>query len=316
MKDKSSKLTLDSKKDYRQGIISSLICNIWWGIMPIYWQLLRPINSWVIIFYRIVLVAVVCFAAALMIYDKKTIFEPLKDKKTVIRYVLAGILITANWSIYIWAVNANLVIQTCIGYYIEPLAICLFGIILFKDKMSKYKITAFALAALGVAAVIIYFKEIPLVALSLAATFSVYAAIKKNFAMPPILSLLYETIFLLPVGLAVVIYIEATGQGAMNAVWGTESYKYWLLMLCGLFTAVPLVSFADAANKLNLFTVGLFNYISPTISLVIGIFLFKEPFEPIQLIAFAVIWIGLIFFSYGEYKESKEIEKKGESVLL
>lgn len=283
--------------------------------MPIYWQILRPINSWVIIFYRIVLVAVVCFIAALVVYDKKTIFEPLKDKKTVIRYVLAGILITANWSIYIWAVNANLVIQTCIGYYIEPLAICLFGIILFKDKMSKYKITAFVLAALGVAAVIIYFKEIPIVALSLAATFSIYAAIKKNFAMPPILSLLYETIFLLPVGLAVVIYIEVTGQGALDAVWGTESYKYWLLMLCGLFTAIPLVSFADAANKLNLFTVGLFNYISPTISLIIGIFMFKEPFEPIQLIAFAIIWVGLVFFSYGEYRESKESENIEESVL-
>lgn len=315
MKDKSCQVTVDSKKDYRQGIISSLICNIWWGIMPIYWQILRPINSWVIIFYRIVLVAVVCFIAALVVYDKKTIFEPLKDKKTVIRYVLAGILITANWSIYIWAVNANLVIQTCIGYYIEPLAICLFGIILFKDKMSKYKITAFVLAALGVAAVIIYFKEIPIVALSLAATFSIYAAIKKNFAMPPILSLLYETIFLLPVGLAVVIYIEVTGQGALDAVWGTESYKYWLLMLCGLFTAIPLVSFADAANKLNLFTVGLFNYISPTISLIIGIFMFKEPFEPIQLIAFAIIWVGLVFFSYGEYRESKEIENIEESVL-
>ena len=313
MKDKSCQVTVDSKKNYRQGIISSLICNIWWGIMPIYWQLLRPINSWVIIFYRIVLVAVVCFIAALVVYDKKTIFEPLKDKKTVIRYVLAGILITANWSIYIWAVNANLVIQTCIGYYIEPLAICLFGIILFKDKMSKYKITAFVLAAIGVAAVIIYFKEIPLVALSLAATFSVYAAIKKNFSMPPILSLLYETIFLLPVGLAVVIYIESTGQGALDAVWGTENYKYWLLMLCGLFTAIPLVSFADAANKLNLFTVGLFNYISPTISLIIGIFMFKEPFEPIQLIAFAIIWVGLVFFSYGEYKESKDSEKKEEA---
>ena len=155
--------------------------------MPIYWQILRPINSWVIIFYRIVLVAVVCFIAALVVYDKKTIFEPLKDKKTVIRYVLAGILITANWSIYIWAVNANLVIQTCIGYYIEPLAICLFGIILFKDKMSKYKITAFVLAALGVAAVIIYFKEIPIVALSLAATFSIYAAIKHTTATRTIL---------------------------------------------------------------------------------------------------------------------------------
>ena len=86
--------------------------------MPIYWQALRPIGSWVIIFYRIVLVAAVCLIVAVAVYDKKTVFAPLKDKKTVIRYVLAGILITANWSIYIWAVNEDMVIQTCIGYYI------------------------------------------------------------------------------------------------------------------------------------------------------------------------------------------------------
>lgn len=313
MKDKTLEQNINGEKAYRQGLISSLLCNLWWGLMPIYWQALRPIDSWVIIFYRIVLVAAVCLIAALIVYDKKTIFEPLKDKKTVIRYILAGILITANWSIYIWAVNADLVIQTCIGYYIEPLAICLFGIILFKDKMSKYKVIAFGLAALGVAAVIIYFGEVPLVALSLAATFSIYAAIKKNFAMPPVLSLLYETIFLMPIGLAVVIYLEATGQGAIAAVWDAESYKYGLLMFCGLFTAIPLVLFADAANKLNLFAVGLFNYISPTISLIIGIYMFKEPFEPIQLIAFAIIWVGLIFFSYGEYTEVKEEKERQAS---
>ena len=296
MKDNMSDEKLNQGKSYRQGIFSSLMCNIWWGLMPIYWQALRPIGSWVIIFYRIVLVAAVCLIVAVAVYDKKTVFAPLKDKKTVIRYVLAGILITANWSIYIWAVNEDMVIQTCIGYYIEPLAICLLGIVLFKERMSRYKVVAFGMAALGVAAVIIYFGEVPLVALSLAAT-----------------SLLYETIFLLPAGLAAVIYLEATGQGAIAAVWGDESYKYAFLMFCGLFTAIPLILFADAANKLNLFTVGLFNYISPTISLIIGIYMFKEPFEPIQLIAFAIIWIGLIFFSYGEYTEVRRDKERPAS---
>ena len=130
-------------------------------------------------------------------------------------------------------------------YYIEPLAICLLGIVLFKERMSRYKVAAFGMAALGVAAVIIYFGEVPLVALSLAATFSIYAAIKKNFGMPPLLSLLYETIFLLPAGLAAVIYLEATGQGAIAAVWGDESYKYAFLMFCGLFTACLLYTSYD-----------------------------------------------------------------------
>ena len=294
---------VDERKQYKQGMISALGCSLWWGIMPIYWQMLRPIDSSVIIFYRIVLVALVCLVGALILYDKETILAPLKDKKKLLRIILAGALITANWSLYIWAVNANLVIQTCIGYYIEPLAVCLLGIIIFKDKLSKYKAIAFCFAAAGVIAVIVYFGELPVLALSLALTFSFYAALKKDFNMPPILSLLYETIFLMPFALGVIVYIETTGQGALAVA---EPYKYALLMLCGLFTAFPLGLFADAANKLNLFVLGLTEYISPTISLFIGIKFLGEPFEPIQLIAFAIIWVGLVFFSYGEYVEMKE----------
>ena len=301
---------VDERKEYKQGMISAIGCSLWWGIMPIYWQMLRPIESSVIIFYRIVLVALVCLVGALILYDKETILAPLKEKKKLIKIIIAGFLITANWSMYIWAVNANMVIQTCIGYYIEPLVVCLFGLIIFKDKLSKYKTIAFVFAAAGVVAVVVYFGEIPILALSLAMTFAVYAALKKDFNMPPILSLLYETIFLMPFALGVIVYIEATGQGALAVA---EPYKYALLMLCGLFTAFPLGLFADAANKVNLFVLGLTEYISPTISLVISIFLFKEAFEPIQIIAFAIIWVGLIFFSYGEYVELKEHKEQIEN---
>lgn len=294
---------LNEQKEYKQGMISALLCSFWWGIMPIYWQWLRPIDSSVIIFYRIVLVAVVCLIGALIFYKKEEITAPLKNKKLIVKYVLAGILITANWSLYIWAVNANFVIQTSIGYYIEPLVVCIFGIVLFKEKLSKYKIIALILAAAGVAAVIIYFKEIPLIAIGLALTFAIYAATKKNLSLPPLIALFYETIFLMPIALAVIIYLEVTGQGALSV---GEPSKFALLMLCGLFTAFPLGLFANAARKLNLFVVGLTEYISPTISLFIGIFLFKEPFESIQLVAFAIIWIGLIFFSYGEYRENRK----------
>lgn len=300
---------VDERKQYKQGMISAIGCSLWWGIMPIYWQMLRPIDSAVIIFYRIVLVAVVCLVGALILYDKETILAPLKNKKKLLRIILAGILITTNWSIYIWAVNANLIIQTCIGYYIEPLAVCVIGIVIFKDKLSKYKAIALGFAAAGVVAVVIYFGELPVLALSLALSFSFYAALKKDFNMPPILSLLYETIFLMPFALGVIVYIESTGQGALSVA---EHYKYALLMLCGLFTAFPLGLFADAANKLNLFVLGLTEYISPTISLFVGIFLLNEAFEPIQLIAFAIIWVGLIFFSYGEYVEMKELKEAEE----
>ena len=294
---------IDETHQYKNGMISALGCSLWWGIMPIYWQWLRPIDSVVIIFYRIVLVAIVCFLFALKVHGMEEIKSQLKPKGVKLRYFLAGLLITVNWSIYIWAVNADYVIQTCIGYYIEPLLVCIFGIVIFKDKLDKFKVISFIFAAIGVLTVIVYFKEIPLIALGLGFSFSIYAAIKKNYPMPPLLSLLYETIFIMPAALAVVIYLEATGTGALSV---GDPIKYFLLMFCGLFTAFPLILFANAANKIHLFSLGLTEYISPTISLIISIYLFKEPFDSIQLFAFGIIWIGLGFFSYGEYKHFKE----------
>lgn len=291
--------SIDSKKEYKEGIISVLGCNIWWGIMPIYWQWLKPIDSWVIIFYRIFLVAVVCAIAAWKVHTKDEILEVLRNRKLVLRIIAAGIMITINWSIYIWAVNSDHIIQTSIGYYIEPLVVCLFGVFLFREKLNKYKIIALVMGFIGVVAVVAYFKEMPTIALGVAVSFSIYTAMKKGLKLPPIMSLLFETVFLAPFALIVIIYIESKGIGGMAA----GGFKYFLLMFCGLFTAFPLVLFANAANKISMFVLGLSEYISPTIALLLSIFYFKEDFAPVQLIAFVIIWIGLVFFTVGEYKE-------------
>lgn len=301
-------IAAEENRAYRQGMVSAVCCSLFWGVLPIYWQWLKPIDSFVIIFYRIVMVAVCCAAAAFVFHGRREVLAPLADKKGLIKYALAGLLITANWSIYIWAVNAGFVIQTSIGYYIEPLVVCTFGIVLFKEKLSTYKVIALCFALAGVAAVIWYFKQVPLIALGVALTFAVYAAAKKSFSLPPLISLFYETVFWAPLALAVIVYLELNGRGALAA---GEPHKFVLLLLCGIVTALPLGLFASATRKLNLFVVGLTEYISPTISLFIGIFLFKEPFESVQLIAFAIIWIGLVFFSYGEYKENRL--RKGEN---
>lgn len=268
--------------------------------MPIYWQWLKPIDSIVIIFYRIVLVALVCLIAALIVHKKEDILAPLKDKRLLGKLILAGMIITLNWSLYIYAVNSENVIQSCIGYYIEPLVVCLFGMIFFGEKINRHKAIALIMGAIGVVAVVFYFRQVPALALSIAFSFAVYAAIKKGLGMPPIISLLYETIFLAPIALCIVIYIETHGIGALAVASGG---KYFLLMFCGLFTAFPLVLFANGANKTSMFILGVTEYISPTLSLFLSIFYFKEDFYPVQLIAFAIIWIGLIFFTIGEYKE-------------
>ncbi|MBQ7703364.1 MAG: EamA family transporter RarD [Firmicutes bacterium] len=300
-------MTQEERKRYKQGLISAVLCGVWWGICPIYWAWLKPIESSTIIFYRIVLVAVVSAVGALIFYGKETLLAPLKDRKLVLRMLIAGIIITCNWSIYIWAINSGHIIQTSIGYYIEPLMVCLFGMIFFGEKLNRHKVVALLFGLAGVVAVIVYFREFPGIALSIAISFSIYAAIKKGINMPPLLSLTYETIFIAPFALVVAIYLEATGQGALG--FGTG--RYLLLLCCGFVTALPLSLFADAANKISMFLLGITEYISPTIALFIGIFYFREEFYPIQIIAFVIIWIGLIFFSIGEMKSLKGAENDG-----
>lgn len=298
------------KNNYRLGLTSALGCAVVWGFLPIYWNALKPIDSIVIIFYRILLMALVCFAACVYKYGIKEVFRPMfESKKKTAVYLTAGVVITINWSIYIWAVNAGFVIQSSMGYFLEPLVICVFGMVFYKERVNKWKKVSICFALCGLLVMIIGYRQLPMIALGLGLSFAVYSAIKKSVSLSPIQSLLYETVFLAPVALCFIIYIE---QGPMGALQTGGTGKFILLLFAGIATAVPMGLFSFAANKLPLITIGLTEYISPSISLVLGIFLFKEPFDLIQFSAFAIIWIGLVFFTYGEVcdvKNSKETEQ-------
>lgn len=291
-------------KNYKNGLIYALSCALIWGILPIYWDALNPISSLVVIFYRVTLMTLTCFT--IQYYrtrNIKALFAPMfKDKKKLLTYIISGILITMNWSIYIWAVQAGFVIQSSMGYFLEPLIVCLLGMIVYKEKANKWKKISIGFALAGLLVMIIGYKELPVIAIGLAMTFAIYAAIKKSVDLPPFQSLLYETVFLAPVTLLVVFYLEGSGIGAM-ATGG--SGKFILLLFAGIASAVPMGLFSAAAKNLPLLTLGLTEYISPSISLVLGIFLFKESFDIIQFIAFIIIWIGLVFFTYGEYADMR-----------
>lgn len=286
-----------NKSDYRIGIISALSCNFIWGFLPLYWNALKPIESSVIIFYRIVLMAIICYAVTAFTMRGKEVFRPMiESRKAFLTYIAAGLVITINWSIYIWAVNAGYVIQTSMGYFLEPLVVCLFGVIFYKERTSIWKKIAIGFATVGLFIMIIGYREVPIIAVSLGVSFAIYSAIKKSISLPPLQSLLFETIAVAPFALAVIVYLEVKGIGGLQV----GGYQYVLLMFAGLCTAVPLGLFSYAANKISLISIGICEYISPSISLILGIFVLSEPFDMIQLAAFIVIWIGLIFFTYGE----------------
>ena len=275
-----------------------------WGLLPIYWKALIPVDSWIIILYRVSLAFVVSALFARTKYPWKEIFGPLfHDKKLALKYFLAGLLITANWSTYIWAVNAGYLIQSSIGYYIEPLVVCLLAIIIFKEKLSALRIIAFLLATCAIIIQLVHYKEFPGIALGLASSFAIYAAIKKTVDQPPLISMVYETIFLSPIAFGLILYLEFTGKGAISMM--KAPYQFVLLLLAGVVTVIPLVLFGSAAKKVPMVTLGLIEYISPTIGMFLGVFVYHEPIDIVLIISLVIIWIGLGFFTVSEIRDNK-----------
>ncbi len=293
----------ESRKDYKLGVLLAIGCQIAWGFLPIYWQSLKPIDSAIIVLYRIVTMFVFSLIGARMKYSFKEIFGPLKDKKLLFRTFIAGLILTANWSIYIWSINSGRVIQAAIGYYIEPIVICVFGIVLFKEKVTKYNGTAMGFALLAVVVILLHFGQLPSVALGLAITWAVYSVVKKTSKQPTIIALVHETLPFAIMATIAIIYIESKGIGALSM---EMPGKYSLMLLSGLATVIPVALFGMAATKVPLYVLGLAQYINPTITLVCGIFLFNEELDLVQVGAFVLIWIGLIFFTIGELVNARK----------
>lgn len=290
------------------GLIAALSCATLWGFLPIYWDALKPIDSFVIIFYRITLMTLVCFVLSFWQQRSlKAVFAPMFEswKKTLI-YICAGMIITLNWSIYIWAVNAGFVIQCSMGYFLEPLLICVFGVVFYKEKANGWKKLSMAFAVVGLLVMIIGYGQLPVISVGLGLTFAVYSAVKKSVDLPPMQSLLYETVLVTPVALGLMFYYESSGAGALSVGGG----KFILLLFAGIATAVPMGLFSFAASRVQLITLGLTEYIAPSIALILGIYLFKEPFDIIQFTAFAIIWVGLVFFTYGEIRDMRDKRKE------
>ena len=294
--------SLDEKKEYQAGLIYFMLSAIIWGFIPIYWKALMPMSALMIILYRIVLVGLTAFIAALMFYGVPALKKPWYHKGAMPKIIAAGFFITVNWSTYIYAVSAKYVIQLSLGYYIQPLMICAFGILIFKERPRKLKYLSLFLAFCGVLILLIHFKEVPAIALLIAASFAAYSALKRYLRMDAQVSLFYETVFFAPFALIAIVFLEINGNGALGV---GQPYQYVLLLLTGIMTAVPLGFFTMAANRIDLVALGILGYIPPSIVLMLGIFLFKESFDLVQFLSFLVIWAGLAVYAYDEISNSK-----------
>ena len=281
-----------------KGILSAVVAYLMWGFLPIYWKLLRQAEALEIlshrIFWSLFFLAVFLLLTGRLSSFRSEIRALARDRRRVCGVLVSTVLITLNWLIYIWAVNDSRIVETSLGYYINPLVNVLLGVALLKERLSTKQYLAVALAATGVLNLTLNFGAFPWVALSLAVSFGLYGLCKKLLGLSPITGITLETLLISPVALIYLFSLEVQNAGTFG--WANP-WPTALFIGAGIVTAVPMVLFANAANQLPLSLLGFIQYLSPTIALLTGVFLYHEPFTHMHALSFGLIWLALALFS-------------------
>lgn len=291
--------------EFKKGIIFAFGAYFLWGILPIYWGLIDDIGAFEILAFRIVLSMI--FMLFIVILTKNT--APFKrdiqrlftNPIQLIAIIAAGYVITINWGTFIWAVTNGHVLQSSLGYYINPLVSILLALIFLKERFNKLEWIAIGLAVVGVLYMTLKIGIFPGISLLLAGSFGIYGLIKKLVPIDAISSITIECIVTAPAGFIYLWYIWHQG----GLTFGMNVSSFWLLF-SGAVTAVPLILFSAGARRIPLSLTGFIQYIGPTLMFLIGIFLFKEPFDLDQLITFIFIWVGIIIYSISQYVKIKK----------
>ncbi|MGX0400503.1 EamA family transporter RarD [Staphylococcus pasteuri] len=291
--------------EYKKGIFFALGAYVLWGILPIYWELIDQIGAFEILAFRIIFSAI--FMVLILIVGKHQRQSFMRDVNQLVSHpiqllaiIVAGYVITVNWGTFIWAVTNGHVLQSSLGYYINPLVSILLALIFLKERFNKFEWLAILFAFIGVLYMTLKVGEFPVVSLMLAFSFGIYGLLKKVVHIDAISSIAVECIVTAPAGLIYVGYLWQQHQ----LTFGMNMSSFWLLF-SGAITAIPLILFSAAAKRIPLSLTGFIQYVGPTIMFVLGIFLFNEPFDVHQLITFVFIWIGIILYSISQYLKMK-----------
>jgi chloramphenicol-sensitive protein RarD len=271
------------------------IASVTWGFLSMYWKLLKEIPAGEILDYRIVLSFL--FVGGILLFKNGIgeLKETLKDRENVRNIFLCSFLLTINWGINIWAVNSDNILQASMGSYINPLMVVFLGMTVLKEKLDVLKYVSIGFAAIGVAIMTIQFGRIPWVSLLIAASFALYGLFKKLHKAEPLVGVVLETTAMIPLAFGYLLYKLLTGQSALYSI---SLSTIVILLFSGAATAMPMLWYAMGASRLKLSTLGFLQYINPTLSLIIGVFVYGEKFTSTHLLSFSFIWIGLIIYSF------------------
>lgn len=291
--------------EYKKGIFFALGAYVLWGILPIYWELIDHIGAFEILAFRIIFSMI--FMILLLVVGRKQREAFLRDVNQLfihpvqlVAIIVAGYVITINWGPFIWAVTNGHVLQSSLGYYINPLVSIVLALIFLKERFNKFEWLAIIFALIGVLYMTIKIGEFPFVSIMLALSFGVYGLLKKIVHIDAISSIAIECIVTAPAGIIYVIYLWQQH----HMTFGFNMSSFWLVF-SGAVTAIPLILFSAGAKRIPLSLTGFIQYVGPTIMFILGIFVFKEKFDVHQLITFIFIWIGIILYSISQYMNIK-----------
>ncbi len=278
----------------RKGALAGMGAYVLWGLFPIYWRLLERVPALEILAHRMIWSLV--FVAVILTVQKdwRWLGLVLRNRRTVVTYTVAAVLLSVNWGTYIWAVNAGYVVEASLGYFINPLVNVLLGVVFLGEKLRTGQVVAVVLAGLGVVYLTVSYGSLPWISLVLAFTFGLYGLIKKTAALESMHGFSLETLVLFLPALVYLLYREAAGVGAFVHLGLVPTL---LLILAGPVTSVPLLLFGYAARRVPLSMLGFLQYIAPTLQFILGVFVYIEPFPPARLVGFCIIWVALLVYS-------------------
>jgi chloramphenicol-sensitive protein RarD len=294
------------RSEYSLGLLFGVGAYVFWGLFPLYWPLLKPANPLEIVSHRAVWTLVFCLIVLALLHQLKSTFAILKQPRKLAGLFATTVLISINWLTYIWATNNGHVVESALGYYITPLIIIAFGVLLLREKMRPLQWVAVGIAAIGVTILTIDYGRLPWVALSLALSWGSYGLIKKKLDLGALEGLTIETLIsLLPYGFYL-LYLGNQGQGQ----FGTSAGLTALLIAAGAMTAIPLLLFNGSTTRLPYSTIGLLQYITPTISFSIGVWVNHEEMPTARWFGFIVIWLALIALGTDLVRSSRAIDNR------
>jgi len=287
-----------------KGLLFGVSAYIIWGLLPLYWKLVEEAGAYEILAHRGIWSLLICVSLLALRKQLKSAYEMVRSSRTFSLLFLASGLLTINWGVYIWSVTVNRVVEAALGYYITPLINVTFGVLLLREKLRPAQWIAVALAAAGVVILTLGYGSLPWIALVLAISWGSYSAIKKSLNLGALETLSLETLFAFLPNLVFLLIIQGNGSAEFGSTWTISI----LLFGAGAATVIPLLLFNGSTTRLPLSTVGLLQYITPTIMFFIGIYINNEDISTTKVLGFAFIWLALAVLSRDLYRSSRPLD--------